>query len=201
MEKSVKDVLATAISDIGYWRWWDTARDIVQLEFGGVELFDISKTENAARSSVIALRFTGNSFIAFFDCEEENSFWYDKLHEDEIGPFTLDYDGFSFDDSNYALEVLKNNKIRKIVNGNVIQDLILSAKHLLTATCESIGFVVGGDKMDVIGSNAKYEESDITELYDKWWEYWRDYWSKRDTPEAYEKDYACEVTIPIRDNR
>ena len=80
MEKSVKDVLATAISDIGYWRWWDTARDIVQLEFGGVELFDVSKTENAARSSVIALRFTGNSFIAFLDCEEENSFWYDKLH-------------------------------------------------------------------------------------------------------------------------
>ena len=34
--------------------------------------------------------------------------------------------------------------------------------------------------------------------YWQWWDYWKDYYDKRDTEEAYEKDYACEVTIPLK---
>ncbi len=44
MKKETMDILSTAISDVGYWRWWDTTSDIAQIEFGGVELFDVSKT-------------------------------------------------------------------------------------------------------------------------------------------------------------
>lgn len=199
MKKETMDILSTAISDVGYWRWWDTTSDIAQIEFGGVELFDVSKPGNAAKSSVIALRFSGNGFIVFFDCEKNVDVWYDELHDDKIEPFTLDYDSFSFNDSNYVFEVLKKYKIRKIINGNTIQDLISNAKYLLTATCGSIGFVAGGDELSIVGSNGKYEESDITLLHEKWWAYWRDYWAKRETLDAYEKDYACEVTIPIKE--
>lgn len=45
--------------------------------------------------------------------------WYDELHDDKIEPFTLDYDSFSFNDSNYVFELLlyqsksKNLKIRR----------------------------------------------------------------------------------------
>ena len=41
-------------------------------------------------------------------------------------------------------------------------------------------------------------EEDIKRLSKKWWDYWKDYYDKRDTEEAYEKDYACEVTIPLK---
>ena len=39
---------------------------------------------------------------------------------------------------------------------------------------------------------------DIEKAYQDWWKYWEDYWRLRKTKDAYEKDFACEVTIPIR---
>lgn len=39
----------------------------------------------------------------------------------------------------------------------------------------------------------------ITDVgYWQWWEYWKDYWQKRGTKDAYKEDYACEVTIPYK---
>ncbi len=41
--------------------------------------------------------------------------------------------------------------------------------------------------------------SDVGEILPaikKWRAYWKDYWLKRKTRDAYEKDWACETTIP-----
>jgi len=40
--------------------------------------------------------------------------------------------------------------------------------------------------------------SNVALLHSDWWSYWKEYWKKLDTTEALPKDYACEVTIPIK---
>jgi hypothetical protein len=32
----------------------------------------------------------------------------------------------------------------------------------------------------------------------KWWAYWKEYWKLRRTDKPLARDYACEVTIPIK---
>ena len=71
-----------------------------------------------------------------------------------------------------------------------------SVKHILAARCGHYGFIVGGDDLVVVGNHGKYTEQDIENAAKQWWAYWRVYWRKRTTKDAYEKDWACEVTIP-----
>lgn len=61
-----------------------------------------------------------------------------------------------------------------------------------------MGFIAGGDELKLFGYRCLFKENDIKQLSEKWWEYWNDYWKKRGTESAYDKDYACEVTIPVR---
>lgn len=200
MKKEVLDVLTTAISDVGYWRWWTTEEDAISLEFGGVLLYDETKVDKEAKSSTIALMFYDNSFLLCLDNyeDEEDSKWYNDLHEDLIEPFTLDPEGLRFQDSAFAKQLLSGYKhVNELVNHSVA-DAIDSAKCLVACRIDDVAFIAGGDKMYVVGNAGDLEEEDILKASEKWWEYWRDYWKKMDTPEAYEKDYACEVTIPFR---
>ena len=41
MNLEAKNTLQTAISDAGYWRWWNQIEDNCQIEFGGVLLLEI----------------------------------------------------------------------------------------------------------------------------------------------------------------
>lgn len=74
-----------------------------------------------------------------------------------------------------------------------------SAKHFLYARCDDVGFIVGGEEIEVVGKNGKYTEEEIETAVGKWWTYWRTYWELRGTKDAYPKDYACEITIPVRE--
>ena len=49
--------------------------------------------------------------------------------------------------------------------------------------------------------NAQSSKEDILKANQDWWKYWEDYWKLRKTNEAYEKDPACELTIPIKDDK
>jgi hypothetical protein len=40
--------------------------------------------------------------------------------------------------------------------------------------------------------------SHIKDKSEKWWTYWREYWNAKNNGTPYPKDYACEVTIPIK---
>ena len=57
MTKEVKEILCKAISDCGYWMWWDLSEGCAQAEFGGVLLYDEAKEEKEPRSGHIAIRF------------------------------------------------------------------------------------------------------------------------------------------------
>ena len=66
-DKETKEILSTAVSDVGYWQWWDEAEGDFMVEFGGVLLYDETKRGKQPRSGTIAISFWGNSFLVFLD--------------------------------------------------------------------------------------------------------------------------------------
>ena len=199
MEKKTLDILSDAISDVGSWQWWHTVQDLFQLEFCDVMLYDETTSEKAPHSSMIALRFIDHSFAVFLDNleEEQGKKWYDRFHDDEILTFPLDAYEFSFDDIGYAEEVLNSYKNIIPMKNYTGPETLASAKHILAAKCGDVGFIAGGDLIRVVGKKGEYAEEEIEPAVRRWWEYWRDYWRLRRTKDAYEKDWACEVTIPV----
>lgn len=201
MTKEIQQILCRAISDCGYWMWWDCAEDCAQVEFGGVLLYDESKKDKEARSGHIAVRFVDKGFIVFLDDgpnEELSNDWIEQFHNDELEPFTLEPDDLVFDNIAYAEKIIKEYKNKNFKGDGAIEDTIRNAKHILAGKCGGVGFILGGDEIQVYGNKGKYEPEEIKDACNKWWEYWKDYWKKRETSEAYDKDYACEVTIPIK---
>ena len=91
MNKESLNILSDAISDVGSWQWWYTAKDMFQLEFCDVQLYDSTKAEKEPHSSTIALRFYGNSFAVFLDNLEENDRnWPQRFYKDEIQAIEID---------------------------------------------------------------------------------------------------------------
>ena len=193
MKKDTLDILAASISDVGYWRWWIIEDDICQIEFGGVQLLNEDSISKESKSAVIALQYSNNSFLIFYDKIEDND-WYDKLRNDMIEPFTVDHDYFIFNDFNciHEIESEYNNKqiIKEIKNKDQI-------KNMLIFKAGDVAVVIGGDNFKIVGDSGTITEEKIIERNKLWWIFWEDYHKKRETPEAYHKDYVCEVTIPI----
>lgn len=201
--KDVKELLAQAVSDVGFWQWWDEVEGDYMVEFGGVLLYDETKKDKESRTSSVAICFYDNAFLVFLDNANTDLDWYVKLHDDEMDPQTLDPDGFVFDDVDYAIELLDTFKKR---HGNFSSkeeavNTIKNAKNLLAGTCGDYGFIIGGDYLKVNGRNGYYSEDDIKKCSTLWWDYWREYWKLKGTDEAYEDDYACEVTIPLNEGK
>ena len=201
MTKEIQEILCKAISDVGLWVWWDSADDCAMIEFDGVLLYDEAKKGKESRSGHIAIRFKNNGFITFLDNgpdDDLTSDWYELLHNDEQEPFTMDPDELFFDDPDYAVKILHDYKNNNSKETAVTEDKIRNAKHILAGRCGYVGFILGGDEIQVIGNKGQYKPEEIKAACEKWWEYWKEYWRVRGTKDAYDQDYACEVTIPCR---
>ncbi len=199
MTKETKDILNKAITDVGYWQWWDEQEGDYMVEFGGVLLYDDTRRGKTPRSSAIALGFYENAFLIFLDNDTQPK-WYELLHNDAIDPFTMDQESLVFDDKEHALNLLKQYKKHHGAFDSMDEAIasIKNAKEILTGTSGDFGFIIGGDHLQLHGRKEEYTDEDIKILSEKWWEYWKDYWKKRGTKDAYKEDYACEVTIPYK---
>lgn len=199
MDKNTLSILRDAISEIGSWQWWHTEKDMFQMEFSDVLLYDETKEEKEAHTSTIALRFFDNTFAVFLDNYEEiaEKKWYEQFYDDDILILPIDMDEFCFNDTEYAEALLSNFKNKTSIKDFEALDKINTAEYIMAAKCSGTGFIVGGDRLTVIGNKGKYSEEELGLASKRWWQYWRDYWKLRDTPDAYKKDWACEVTIPV----
>ena len=200
MNKKALDILADAISDVGAWYWWHLEDDMLQLEFRDVQLYDESKPEKDAHTmDLIAIRFYGNVFAVFLDDLDEDGEkpWYERLYDDEILAFECDGYDLEFDDPRYAKEVYDGYRNRTPITPFDGTDTLTGAKHLIAARCGDTGVIAGGDRMKVVNKNGPISEDEIEQLSKKWWEYWKKYWRLRGTKDALQKDWACEVTIPV----
>jgi len=194
MKKETLDIIGTAISDVGYWRWWVIEDGISQVEFGGVQLLNEDSITKESKSAIVALQYCNNSFLIFYDNLEEND-WYNKLQNDLVEPFTVDYDYFVFNDFNSINEIENEYKnkhiIREIKNTNQIE-------NILAFKAGNVAVVIGGDDFKVVDEGGTIPEEKIIERNRLWWLFLNDYHKKRGTSKAYNKDYVCEVTIPIK---
>jgi hypothetical protein len=192
MNSIIFKTLEEAISDVGYWRWWITDDDLIQLEFGGVQLLNSNSLDEKSKSATIGLRFSGNSFLTFFDNDEETD-WHIKLQEDKIKPFTIHRDFFGFNNSE-LVKAIEREYANKIIIKE--QSKMNKAKNIFAFKAESVAVIIGGKDFGVFDHDGEIDEDTIQERNRLWWIYWKDYWSKRETKESYDQDYACEVTIP-----
>ena len=197
MNKKALDILADAISDVGSWWCWYVDADMLQLEFCDVQLYDETKAEKEAHTTdVLAVRFYGHVFAVFLDnLDEEN--WHGRLRDDDSILYPVETYDMAFDDENEAESLLNDYRNRIHVKDFSGTETLKSTKHIFCARCGEVGFIVGGDEIEIVGKRGKYTEEGIESLSRKWWEYWKNYWRLRKTKDAYPEDYACEVTIPV----
>ena len=196
MNSETLRILENAICDVGYLRWWTSAEDIYQIEFGGVQLFDETKNGFSARSSVIALQFLEKPTIVFLDKNGPNN-WQDDLHNDKMEPINIEYDEFKFNDKDYLKNIISEYRINNLKNNSIEE--VYKYPIFLAFKCYDFGIIIGGNKMKVIGSAGEFSEDKIKDCNIKWWKYWKEYWSLREKENSYDKDYACEVTIPVKE--
>ena len=193
--------LEEAISDVGYWRWWAEALpEIFQVEFGGVQLHFPPADSDHPPNSVVALRFFEPTVVAFLTEEgakHVDEDWRLALHEDRVEPFSVDHELFT---------LTSEDKLREIVSGCRIEyaygsELVTSATDnsvFLGFRAQRVGFVVRAKRMTVVAQPGELDPDQIVTAAGDWWEYWREYWRRRETDAPLPKDYACEVTIPIK---
>ena len=191
------NILADAISDVGSWWCWHVGNDMLQLEFCDVQLYDETKAEKETHTTdVLAVRFYGHVFAVFLDDLNDKN-WHIRFRDDDSILYPVDTYDMAFDDHEKAESLLNDYRNRVPVKGFKGAETLAAAKHILYARCDEVGFIVGGDKIEIAGEKGKYTEEEIELLSRKWWDYWKDYWRLRGTRDVLPKDYVCEVTIPV----
>ncbi len=197
MDIDILNILADAISDVGSWQRWLTRDDMVQVQFCDIMLYDESTTEKEPHSTdVLAVRLCGNAFAVFLDNLNEKN-WYERFRDDASVIYPFDTYYLAFDDTKEAERLLNDYRHKTVIKDFEGPETLLTAEHLLYGGCGDVGFIVGGDEIEVVGKKGKYTEEEIETAYKKWCDYWREYWKLRGTKDAYPKDYVCEVSIPI----
>lgn len=199
MNINILNILADAISEVGSWHWWIIKDDMVQVQFCDIMLYDENTSEKETHSTdVLAVRFYGNVFAIFLDnLTEEN--WYERLRDDNSVIYPIDTYNMAFDDIKEAERLLNDYIHKTAIKDFESLETLLTAKHLLYADCDDVGFIVGGDRIEIVGRKGKYTEEEIETAYKKWFDYWRTYWKLRGTKDAYPEDYVCEISIPVGD--
>ena len=191
------NILADAISDVGSWLCWHVGDDMLQLEFCDVQLYDKTKAgEETHTTDILAVRFYGHVFAVFLDDLNDES-WHEHFRDDDSILYPVDTYDMAFDDNKEAKSLLNDYRNRVPIKDFKGAETLGTVKHILCARCDEVGFIVGGDEIEIVGKKGKYTEEEIEPLSRKWWEYWKDYWRLRGTHDALPKDYACEVTIPV----
>ncbi|MBQ6478726.1 MAG: hypothetical protein IJI44_05070 [Erysipelotrichaceae bacterium] len=197
MNKDTLNILADAISDVGSWQWWYIKDDMIQLEFCDVQLYDESRSEKDTHTTdVLAVRFYGHTFVLFLDNLADDG-WYIRFQDDDSIIYPVDGYDLTFDEIKKAEQLLDEYRHKTFIKDYNGSETLSKARHLICSRCGDVGFIVGGDEIEIAGKKGKYTEEEIKTAAKKWWEYWKTYWKLRKTKEAYPKDYTCEITIPV----
>ena len=193
------EILADAISDVGYWSWWtEQLPDVFQIEFGGTQLYFPPSSSGNLPQTQIAIQFRQPTAINFISKNSTNVFdWADLLKEDKIEPPTISYGEFSFGDTELTKTLLLQVSHYRTYYGSHPSAETLNEPFSLVFWCGDIGLSISAKEMKLLNHLGEIALPDIADINNKWWEYWRVYWDKRESNEALPKDYACEVTIPF----
>jgi hypothetical protein len=204
-EPIILDILSNAICDVGYWSWWTTDLPaIIQIEFGGTQLYFPPADNSQPPLTQIAIQFRNPKSISFLtrrEIESDNQNWFNDLHDDKMEAPTCSYDFFTFTDNLLMTEIINEAKTIKTIHGySPTDNLFQSEKYKLVFWAGDYGFAVSSDEIKLLTKHGKVELEQIPTVHSEWWTYWKKYHDLKDTKNALPKDYACEVTIPIKND-
>jgi len=199
MNQKTLNLMEEAISTAGKWTWMEIADDSIQLEFDNVQLHNPRLNEFKSHSSIIAIRLANNSFFKlFYNNDEDEKFEKDFLDIVYEASYSLNNKNFKFQDFN-LLDIIKNKYEHQ-------KDLLGDSKNsikngeidfVLCFTTDKVGVATGGNQIQFFNEFNSLNDAEIKKLSNKWWVYYVDYWKKKNTPQEYEHDPACE-TFPLK---
>lgn len=198
MEEPLK-ILETAISDVGYWRWWTSKLpDTIQLEFGGTLLWFPPTSPGKVTTGQLAVRLRNPLIAAFLTSKAARlpDDWPEAMQRDEYDSFTVEHDRFTFTSHDDAAAYVADAASLKPVVGSASHLSQHRGKPLLAFWAGPVGFVGVAVSISLFNMQGEVDLAAVPELHNKWWSYWRDYWARKDTADPMPEDYACEVTIP-----
>jgi hypothetical protein len=195
------EILESAISDVGHWRWWvaDLPKTF-QVEFAGVQLWSPPTQPGGPPCGVFALRFCGPILVAFLTDPKATKLppdWRQALHEDRIESFPVAHDQFTLRSAEALNQFVEGCHCEYLVGSKDVT-LSSSSAALLGFRAGPVGIAIKAQELQVLSSAGTLSPDQIAEFSKAWWTYWRDYWRRRDTDSPMPKDYACEVTLPAK---
>lgn len=204
-ETQVLDILGDAISDVGYWNWW--AADlpgIMQLEFGGTQLYFPPTDPSTPPSTRIAIQFRHPTSISFLSRKQDNNAnvnWFDDLHQDKMEGPTCSHGEFIFTDQARMKTLLDEAKTIQTIHGYSPRDgLFRDENYKLVFWAGDYGCAVSSLEIKLLTKNGEIKLDEIPRVNSQWWDYWDRYWKLKSTKDALPIDYACEVTIPLKND-
>ncbi len=191
-------MIVSAITDVGMWRWW-TAEfpKLVQLEFGGVQIYEPPEDPTKPPLCMVAMRFRRPKVVAFMRRAGDTALpadWYTLLHDDAIEPFALSFEKFALDDAAATAKLLEERTSEVEVFRN---EDAAGAIHV-AFWAGPAGVRIEAEALELVTMKGTLTPAALAELHGDWWTYWKDYWKKRGTPDALPQSFACEVTIPLK---
>ncbi|HNT20177.1 MAG TPA: hypothetical protein PKL70_07105 [Saprospiraceae bacterium] len=204
-ENQKLEILGDSISDVGYWSWWTTdLPKVIQIEFGGTQLYFPPSDNSQPPNSQIAIQFINPKSISFLTREElksDDENWFDDLHNDKMGPPTCSHGEFTFTDQSLMTEIINDAKTIKTIHGYSPKDnLFQTETYKLVFWAGDYGVAVSSDEIRLLTKDGEIKLDQIPSVHSQWWTYWRKYWDLINTKNALPKDYACEVTIPLKND-
>ena len=192
-------ILETAISDVGYWRWWTSnLPESIQLEFGGTQLYFPPASPGQVTSGLLAIRLRKPVAALFLTGKSAGlpDDWPEAMARDECGPFNVDHDRFTLTSHDDAARYVAEAGSLKPLIGSGSELSKHRDKALLAFRAGRVGFVGAAESVALFNMQGEVDLAAIPDRYEEWWSYWKAYWARKDTPDPMPKDYACEVTIP-----
>ncbi|MEK4978156.1 hypothetical protein [Bacillus sp. FSL K6-6540] len=197
------EILEEAISDVGYWSWWaEKLPEAFQIEFGGTHVWSPPSSSDSPPSGQIALRFGNPISVCFLKSVNSKlpDNWAELFRDDQLESFSINYGEFKFNDLNFIKELQNSNFILEKKYGQQPYQLFDGGvpNYSLAFIAGEVGFIILAEELRIINRTGDINVDDIEELVSNWWAYWKEYWRLKGTDNELPKDYACEVTIPLK---
>jgi hypothetical protein len=123
--------------------------------------------------------------------------WPARFQADEIGGFTVGYDEFTLTDPETAWSLTGNATHTIQLAGEPPRKTDFDDRNAWIAFWAGpVGMVVVATAMEIVSHHGPVRLDEVEAISGRWWEYWREYWGRKDSEAPLPRDYACEVTIP-----
>lgn len=192
-------ILEGAIANTADWRVWSpTTKDLIQIEFGGVQLWTPPLGGLGAPSSLIALDFENPKALGFLvrknPPEDLPANWADLLARDELTDTLLPLDTVTMTSMEKVDAMFEEADTVEWRLGD--RQTLSPSDPFLALWAGPVGIVVTAGQVKIRDLGGEIDWEDLEGLSKRWWSYWRDYWDHRATNAPLPRDPLCEMVVP-----